>query len=72
MIRIKLFTVIILSLIVNSCTGQKSKNEIKSISSEKKLEDSKHNTSNTENFTDTEQIQHYSWILSADFIAFKD
>jgi ligand-binding sensor domain-containing protein len=50
MIKTKLFTVIILSLFINSCTGQKSKNEIKSISSEKKLEVIKHNTSNTENF----------------------
>ena len=49
MIKIKLFTATILLLIVNSCTGQQSKNEIKSILSEKKLADSKHNTSNTEN-----------------------
>lgn len=49
MIKIKLFTAIALSLILNSCSGQKSKNEIKqSINSEKKLEDSKPNTYNTE------------------------
>lgn len=49
MIKIKLFTAIALSLILNSCNGQKSKNEIKqSINSEKKLEDSKPNTYNTE------------------------
>jgi len=58
MIKIKLFTIIILSLIVSSCTGQKSKNVIKSISSEKKLEDSKHNTSNTENLVLYSDINH--------------
>jgi len=58
MIKTKLFTVIILSLIVSSCTGQKSKNEIKSISSEKKVEDSKHHTSNTENFLLYSDINH--------------
>lgn len=48
---IKFFTVVVLSLILNSCSGQKSKNEIKeSISSEKKLEESKPDTPNTENF----------------------
>ena len=49
MIKIKLFTAIALSLILNSCNGQKSKKEIKqSINSEKKLEDSIPNTYNTE------------------------
>ncbi|NPD48268.1 two-component regulator propeller domain-containing protein [Lentimicrobium sp. S6] len=48
MIKIKLFTAIALSLILNSCNGQKNKNKIKqSINSEKKLEDSKPNTYNT-------------------------
>lgn len=51
MIKIKFFTAIALSLIINSCSGQKSKNEIKeSISSEKKLEENRPNTSNSENF----------------------
>ena len=50
MIKIKLFTAIALSLILYSCSGQKSKNEVKqSISSEKKLEESKPDTYNTEN-----------------------
>ncbi len=49
MIKNKLFTSIALLLILNSCNGQKSKNKIKqSINSEKKLEDSKPNTYNTE------------------------
>ncbi|WGH75644.1 two-component regulator propeller domain-containing protein [Tenacibaculum tangerinum] len=51
MIKINFFTAIALSLIINSCSGQKSKNEIKeSISSDKKLEKNKPNTSNSENF----------------------
>ncbi|NQX86123.1 MAG: hypothetical protein HRT67_09515 [Flavobacteriaceae bacterium] len=58
MIKIKLFTVTILLLIVNSCTGQKSKNEIISIPSEKKLDDSRHNTSSTENFVFNSDINN--------------
>ena len=51
MIKINFFTAIALSLIINSCSGQKSKNAIKeSISSDKNLEKNKPNTSNTENF----------------------
>jgi ligand-binding sensor domain-containing protein len=50
MMKIKLFTAIALALILNSCNGQKSKKAIKqSVNSEKKLEDSKPNTYNTEN-----------------------
>ncbi|WP_109301863.1 two-component regulator propeller domain-containing protein [Aquimarina sp. AU474] len=49
MIKIKLFTAIALSFILNSCNGQKSKKEIEqSVNSEKKLEDSKSNTYNTD------------------------
>jgi ligand-binding sensor domain-containing protein len=45
MIKIKLFTVIALLVILNSCNGQKNKNELKqSINSEKKLENSKPKT----------------------------
>jgi ligand-binding sensor domain-containing protein len=51
MIKIKLLTAIALSLILNSCSGQESKKEVKqSIKSEKKLEQSKQDTFNTENF----------------------
>lgn len=50
MTKTNLFTAIALSLILSSCNGQKSKKEInQSISSEKKLDDSKPNTYNTEN-----------------------
>ena len=49
MIKINLLTAIALSLILNSCIGQKSKNEPKQpISSEKKLEESKPDTYNNE------------------------
>ncbi|MGJ5641304.1 ligand-binding sensor domain-containing protein [Formosa sp. S-31] len=50
MIPIKLFTAIVLSLILNSCNGQKSKKEIyQSVNPEKKLEDHQPNTYNREN-----------------------
>lgn len=50
MLKIKLFTAIALLLILNSCNGQKSEKEKDQfINSEKKLEDSKPNTNNSEN-----------------------
>lgn len=49
--KIKLFTAIVLSLILNSCKGQKSEKEIKqSIDSEKNLEDSKPTIYNAKHF----------------------
>ena len=46
MIKIKLFAVITLSLILNSCNGQKNKSELEPTNLVKKLEDSKLNTKN--------------------------
>lgn len=48
MIKIKLFTVITLSLILNSCNRQKSKSELQPINTVKKLEDRKSNAKNVE------------------------
>lgn len=50
MIKIKLIIAIALSLILNSCSGQKNKKDVKqSIKSEKKLEENRPKTSNVNN-----------------------
>jgi ligand-binding sensor domain-containing protein len=48
MIKIKLFTVIALSLILNSCNGQINKDEFQSSASARKIEGNKTNTKNIE------------------------
>lgn len=51
MINIKLFLVIVLPLVINSCSGQEKKNELQNITSERNLEDNQSN-GNFSLFTD--------------------
>ena len=50
MIKIKLFILIILSLVIYSCSGQKSKSELQNVSSEIDSENSQSNKKNIENY----------------------